>query len=405
MEPSVIAKDDRGHPKVLLVATVSSTLWAFYRHLPVFLRDRGIQMDLAAADGPELGWFSSEYDVQCHALPLTRSISPVKDWRAIRLLAEIVRNGQYDIVHGMSPKGGLIAMKAAQAAGVTRRVYSLLGLPAETAKGFLRWLLVQAEQSTISTATTVLAVSDSLRQRICQTGGVDPDRIHVLGDGTSCGIDLDRFSRTNEVIAKGVELRRELDLPGDAFVIGFAGRIVRDKGIDDLVRAFQKVAESCANAYLLLVGDFEPGRGRIESDTQTVIEGHNRIRRVPFTWDLVPYYEAMDLVALPSYREGFPYLLLEAAAMNLPTVASRATGCVDATIDGETGLLVNVGDVDELANALERLIADEPLRQRLGEAGRARVETLFSEQRLLEKHWRLYTTLMENENRAPIGSM
>lgn len=91
--------------------------------------------------------------------------------------------------------------------------------------------------------------------------------------------------------------------------------------------------------------------------------------------------------------------------MNLPTVASRATGCVDATIDGETGLLVNVGDVDELANALERLIADEPLRQRLGEAGRARVETLFSEQRLLEKHWRLYTTLMENENRAPIGSM
>ena len=381
--------------RICLVASIPTTLLAFYRGLIRALRDAGYEVGVACSPAPDLPKLAQLVGEQhTHAVPIARRITPAADVRSVVALARILRRQRYDLVHAHTPKGGLIGLAAAALAGVPARVYTVHGLASETERGLRRRLIETAERVSCRLAHRVLAVSPSLRELLAQRCICATEKVTILASGSACGIDLARFDPTPALRAEGRRLRAELGIPADATLIGFVGRLVPDKGIHTLVAAFAALAERFSDLWLLIVGDLEPHRGQLDERTLQTLATHPRIRRLPFTDTIERCYAAMDLLVLPTRREGFGLVLLEAGVLGLAVVATRVTGCVDAVVDGQTGLLVPPDDPTALARAVERLVTDVQLSQRLGAAARRRVETEFSQQRLIDAHLSLYAELL-----------
>jgi len=299
-----------------------------------------------------------------------------------------------DIIHAHTPKGGLIGMISSWLARIPNRVYTVHGLVLETAKGLRRGVLWLAEWLSCKLATQVLAVSPSLRQCVINEGICPAEKISVLGSGSVCGIDLKRFSPNESFLSTRAKTRAEYHIPDDAIVIGFLGRLVFDKGIKTLVKAFEKLQQKVSKSYLLLVGNFETVRDSLDDETvQKIKDNAHIVYNNEFVSDVLPFYAAMDIVTLPSRREGFGLTLIEAAALELPTVGTKVTGCVDAVVDGVTGLLVEVDNSEELYQGMLKLAQDSELRKKLGRQGRERVEAIFDSTMMIDRYINLYEKL------------
>ena len=238
-----------------------------------------------------------------------------------------------------------------------------------------------------------------MRERLCADGLARPSDVRVLGAGSANGVDVRRFSP--ERIRLRDEFRTKHRITADAIVIGFVGRLTRDKGVNELVRAFVAVHEHNREAVLLLIGDYED-RDRPAAQAIRTISAHPRIRHVGFQSDVIPGMAAMDIFALPTHREGLGNVLLEAAALGLPTITTDATGARDAILAGITGVQVPVGDADALAQALLKLARDPALREQMGHAGRAWVCENFDQRDIWQRQIREYRTLAAAVLNAPI---
>jgi glycosyltransferase involved in cell wall biosynthesis len=279
-------------------------------------------------------------------------------------------------------------------AGISHRVYTMHGLVLETCAGSKRKLLWLAEWLTCKLATQILVVSPSLREQVLEQKLCSAEKIKILGDGTACGIDLAKFKTNKKTAASGRQIREKLNIPEDAIIIGFVGRIVPDKGIETLVDSFVKLQHRVANVHLLLIGRLETIRESLRQETLDTIKSNDNIHPVGQVGNPIPFYAAMDIVVLPSRREGFPYVPLEAGALELPVIATRVTGCVDAVVDNVTGLLVDVDDEEQLAEAILKLAQDTELRNKLGRQGRERVRRFFDSKRLIAEHISLYEKIL-----------
>ena len=189
-------------------------------------------------------------------------------------------------------------------------------------------------------------------------------------------------------------IRAARQIPGDALVVGFVGWLVADKGINELIEAFTTLAEKRKNLYLLMIGADGGARDPLPERTLTAIREHPQIVHAGLVDDPTPYYAAMDVCTLPTLREGYPYAVLEAAAMGVPMVATRVTGCVDGVVDGETGLLIEPRSAPPLRDAIEALLGDDERRRRMGEAAARRVVMSFGSERLVGEHLKLYRSLL-----------
>jgi len=238
------------------------------------------------------------------------------------------------IVDASTPKAGLLSGVAAWLARVPCRVYTLRGLRLETATGLKRALLWVTEWISCKCAHRVVCVSPSLRARAIGLKLVGDSKAIVLGEGSG-GVDIRRFSPAGRESAETQSLREKLGIAANALVIGFVGRLVRDKGIRELIEAFQGLNRKQPGLQLLLVGDFEQG-DPVEPEIRRFIESSPAMIRPGFVSDTAPYYGLMDVLALPTYREGFPGVPLEAQASGVPVVTTTATGAVDSVVDGET---------------------------------------------------------------------
>ena len=369
-------------PRVVHVTTVPDSL-IFLRGQGAFLRDHGWELRVISAPGSRLDAFARDEGVECRAVPMERRITPLADLRALTHLVLELRESRPDIVHASTPKGGLLGTIAGRLAGVPTCVYHMRGLPLATATGWRRELLRTTERVSCALAHHVLCVSSSLRtvaiaERICA-----PDSIEVLGSGSGQGVEArTRFDPERDPGARR-RIRSELGIDEDAFVIGFVGRLVRDKGIVELAGAWDTLKTSLPSARLLLVGGPEP-RDPVPPEVLEALQADPRVATVGFREDTPAIYAAMDVLALPTYREGFPNVALEAASMGLPVVASKVTGCVDAVVDGETGLLVPPHDADALAIALQRYASSATLRREHGALARQRVLREFSRELVWE---------------------
>lgn len=354
---------------------------------------------MASAPGPLLYEISSSEGATSLAIPMEREFRPFEDMVSLWRLYRTMRTARPEVVDVSTPKAGLLGSVAAVLAGVPCRVYTMRGLRLETTAGFKRAALWATEWIACWCSHRVVCASPSLRARAVGLNLVSPAKARILEKGSG-GVDARRFSLSTRSLRETEDLRGTLGIPRDVPVVGYVGRLVKDKGIRELVEAFQRLRATYPTLRLLLVGDFEPG-DPVEPEVRRYIEVGPSIVRPGVVGDTAPYYPLMDVLALPTYREGFPGVPMEAQASGVPVVTTTATGAVDSILDGVTGLLVPVGDAIALANAISKLLADPVLRVHMGNAGRARVERDFRVEAIWSAMADLYRDLMEEKLDPP----
>lgn len=371
---------------MLFVLTAAMAAPRMLRGQCRYWASRGYEVTVATAPGTDLEAFGRSEGVKTATVPLARRPSLLADLWALFRLWRLMRRLRPAVVEAGTPKAGLLGVLAARLACVPVVFYALHGLRPETARGPLRWFLLGCERLTTSLADETICVSRSLRRRARELGALASNRGVVLGAGSANGVDLQRL--------RGAPTRGRDAVP----VVGFVGRFARDKGIGELLEAFLSLKGRFPTLRLLLVGDVEPGDPPTD-EQHRMIEARDDVECPGFVDDAAPYYAAMDVLALPSRREGLPQVVLEAAARCRPTVACRATGSVDAVEHGVTGLLTPPDDARALAEALGALLDDAVLRERMGIAARARVESEFRPADLWEQKAALLERAAERARR------
>lgn len=303
------------------------------------------------------------------AAPIERKISPLNDLRALFHLFRLFKSNRFDAVHSVTPKAGFLAMLAGFLARVPVRIHTYTGQVWVTRRGIAREFLKLMDRLIGLFATHVLIDSPSQREFLLAQGVVSSGKSSVLGKGSISGVDTARFKPDPQLRA---ELRRQLGYGDGDIVFLYLGRVNRDKGMPDLAAAFVRVtaAPNSGSARLLVVGPDE-------DDTRALMlavlgKAGAQARFVDFADRPQDYMAAADVFCLPSYREGFGSVVIEAAACGVPAVASRIYGLTDAVADGVTGILHAPGDIDALATAMKQLAVDPKLRRKLGEAARQR---------------------------------
>jgi len=401
METMNASEIQRNHGNTMLLAVTTPLSWVFYKGLIGHLRTTGFQPILVSSPGANLAATSEEEGVPSIAVPMEREIAPLKDLISLFKLYRKIRQTCPELIDAGTPKAGLLVGIAGWMARVPCRVYSLNGLRLETATGLKRSVLWLTEWLTCACANRVLCISPSLRDRAVALKLVPREKTTVLEKG-GCGVNLEHFGRKNPLSADVKTLRHQVGIPEGAPVIGFVGRFVKDKGIRQLVEAFIVLRNTHPELRLLLLGDFETG-DPVEPDVRRYIESNSAIIRPGFVSDSAAFYALMNVLVLPTYREGFPQVALEAQASGIPVVTTTATGAVDSVIHGVTGTLVPVGDSDELAAAIEKLLGDPDLCSRLGKAGHEWMKRDFRTEVIWRGKVSLYRELISETASARLG--
>lgn len=320
-------------------------------------------------------------------MPIRRKVAPAADLSTLLRLIVLFRRERYSAVSSVTPKAGMLAMLAAAMAGVPLRTHIFTGQVWATRTGWKRRLLKAADRLIARLATHVLADSPSQRDFMAAEGIAAAEKIHVLGNGSICGADGERF-RPDADRRAGV--RRAHGIPEEAVVFLFLGRLNRDKGVLDLADAFAALDNPAA--WLLVVGPDEAGlRGDLEARLGAALE---RTRFIGYTDRPEDFMAAADVFCLPSYREGFGMVIIEAAAAGIPAIGSRIYGVTDAIEENVTGLLHRAGDAGELAGRMASLAGDAVRRRAMGEAARVRALRLFSREAVTQAWVDFYRQLL-----------
>ncbi|MES2771472.1 MAG: glycosyltransferase family 4 protein [Pseudomonadota bacterium] len=323
---------------------------------------------------------------------MAREIAPWRDLRALFQLWRCLISLRPSVVHSMTPKAGLLAMLAGLLAGIPLRFHTFTGQVWATKTGLARYLLKMIDRLVVAAATRVFADSVSQCRLLEHEAVVRLGGISVLGAGSVAGVDCVRFCPD---LSRRSELRAALGIAETVPVFLFVGRLVRDKGVVDLIEAFTKLISVHPDLVLWLVGPDEQGlQSRLQSSKTPCAQG---IRWIGATSEPERYMAAADILVLPSYREGFGSVVIEAAACGIPTIAYRIDGIVDAVVHGETGCLVPVGNVPALAEAMLQLAHHHEERQRLGQRGLARVNSDFRSEALTAAWLTFYQQVLHRE--------
>ncbi len=363
-----------------------------------FFRELGFHVTAIASPGPELWRAADSQQITARAIPIPREINPTRDLIALFRMHRVLRQIRPDIVNAGTPKAGLLGMLAARLSQVPVRIYTQRGLRLETVSGLKQRVLTLAERRACDSAHRVVCVSNSLRRQSLCRKLTTPEKAVVLANGSSSGVDAQRFGTPPQSnVLKS--LRERFRLPFGAPVVGFVGRLTRDKGIAELYRAVNQLRQSHPETRLLLVGEFEAG-DPVDAQTVQSLRQDARTSITGTVADASPFYHLMTVLGFPSFREGFPNAPLEAACAGVPSVAFAATGTVDAIQDEVTGALVPFGNVTLFANALKRYLDNSEIRLLHGRAAMRRATTEFAPQLIWTNLLTLYISLLRSNGMA-----
>ena len=352
------------------------------------LREAGFRVTLISSPGELLDRTAAREGVEVIGLPMERGMAPLADLVSLARLWWILLRLHPDLCEFSTPKAGFLGGMAAWMAGIPARVYMLRGLKLETSKGLKRRILLATERVAAGCAQVVLCNSQSMRREAVTLGVAEEAKMCMLGDGSSNGVDVERFS------PGASDVRERLNLPPDAPVVGFVGRLTEDKGVPELIEAFDTILKTEPRAHLLLVGWFDASEDALGVEWRERIARHPRIHSVGFVADTAPYFRAMDLMVLPTWREGFPNVVLEAAASGIPVITTLCTGSRDSVVPEVTGLLITPGYPEAISEAVLKLLGDRERRQRMGEAARNWVCAHYSDTRVLRLAVSFYQGLL-----------
>ncbi|AWB96148.1 glycosyltransferase family 1 protein [Agromyces badenianii] len=365
-----------GDRRVVVLGVTADVSLSLMRGFPEYLSAHGWKVHVVSSTGPRLTELGTSGEVTTHALKMAREPAPFADASSLVSWVRLLRRIRPDVVMVGTPKAGLLGLVAAVLTRVPVRVYHVRGLRLETTRGLARRVYTLLERIAFATSTTAIAVSSSLRDRLIDLRLAQGDQVVVLGRGSSNGVDTKRFRPADPSALRdaGAE-RARIGLAGVP-TVGFVGRLTRDKGLEVLAEACKRLADDGVDHQLLVIGDVEEAESRLVLDQlgaggyPPVVLGH-----VP---DTAPYYALMDVLCLPTFREGFPNVVLEASASGVPVVTTDATGAVDSVVDDVTGSIARVGDPVSLAAELARLLTNPERAKAMGQAGRELVVASYA---------------------------
>lgn len=372
------------HMKICNVVNIYFTIPYFLGNQLTYLTNKGHEIHLICSPAMQLPEYAQAHGCKYYEVLISRKFGIVSDLKSLISLYIFIKKSQFDIVCGHTPKAGMLSMIAAFFAGVKKRIYYRHGLVYETASGIKRKILIGCEKIASIFSTKVICVSPYLIEKSLEDKLTNPNKLTILGFGSSTGVDTEGVFNPNNINnSKKIGLRNDLKIPQNAIVLGFVGRMVNDKGIRELVDAFETLKGSYENIYLLIAGPLEERDGLTE-DLLIRINNDPRIRHVGLVEkDIQYYYANMDLLVLPTHREGLGMVLLEAQSMGVPVLATSNTGARDALIDGVTGMYIDLNPV-KIAQKIEMYIVNSDLRSNHSKNARIFVQERFN-QRLVWK--------------------
>jgi glycosyltransferase involved in cell wall biosynthesis len=347
-----------------------------------------------SSDGPCFDDMLKEQGVRGVKISMTRKITPLADLKALFALIKLFRKEKPFIVHSHTPKAGILAMLASWITKVPHRIHTVAGMPLLVAHGWKRKVLICVERLTYACATNVYPNSSAMKDLIVKMNLAKSDKLKVIGNGSSNGIDTSYFN-PNSIPKTKSEIRKDLSLNDNDFVFVFIGRIVGDKGINELVRAFKKLIDECNNCKLLLVGSMEKDLDPINKRTEAYINESNNIIYFGSQKDVRPYLIAADAFVFPSYREGFPNVIMQAGAMGIPSIVTDINGCNEIVIPDINGVIIPTHDVLALYESMKRFLLNPECVESMGKNCRELItsryergslwESLLKEYRCLER--------------------
>ena len=348
---------------------------------------------MASSDGPELEEVKNREQCPHQVISMTRSITPFRDLQALYQMYRFLKKERPEIVHSHTPKAGLIAMLAAKMAGVPHRIHTIAGLRFMTASGLQRRILVWMEKLTAGAANHVWPNSPSLKDYLLNHRLVNRKKMEVIGKGSSNGINLSRFNRSSLDPGRLKMILEQTGFDPQLKYLLCIGRIVRDKGIEELTKAFTSLATGDANVRLVLVGSFEDDLDPVSPETRNILHTHPQIILTGWS-DAVEYYLSFaTLLVHPSHREGFPNVLMQAGAMHCPVICSSIEGNIDIIEHQETGLLFPAKSEEELGATIRRALTHPEQMQLYADANENRIRTWFEQvavhRLILEKYRQL----------------
>ena len=348
--------------KLIRITTVPISLKYLIKGQMRFMKENGFDVKMMSADGEEREEIVKNEDCEHIILPLTRKITPIEDLKAVINLYKFLIKEKPSIVHTHTPKAGIVGMLASYLAKVPNRLHTVAGLPLLEANGFKRMVLNFVEKLTYSCATKVYPNSYGLKNIILENNFANKNKLKVIANGSSNGIDTSYFNAEIFSEEEKQYFKNELKIQKDDFVFIFVGRIVGDKGINELVNAFDKLSKEYMKVKLLLVGPLEEELDPLQEKTKHIINTNEQIISVGYQNDVRPYFAMANALIFPSYREGFPNVVMQAGAMGLPSIVSNINGCNEIIEDNVNGLIIPVKNRVELYNAMIKVLSDTSMK-------------------------------------------
>jgi glycosyltransferase involved in cell wall biosynthesis len=317
-------------------------------------------------------------------IEMTRKITPLKDLRSLINLIFFLIKEKPLIIHSHTPKAGILAMLASKIANVPIRLHTVGGLPLMEETGRKKKLLEVVEKLTYSLSTFIFTNSSGLYKHILENNYISRNKIKVIGNGSSNGVDVNYFSPSQVSENQKLELKSSLGILEDDFTFVFVGRIVTDKGINELVAAFNNISLYSKPLKLLLVGEQESDLDPLHKSTLEILTKNDQIIQVGFQRDIRPYLAISNVLVFPSYREGFPNVVMQAGAMGLPAIASDINGCNEIITHGENGILIPKKNTAKIEIALLLLKNNEKLYEKLKSNARYMIASRFERKVICE---------------------
>lgn len=361
--------------KIIRITTVPGSLNTFCRGLLRMLQeDEGYEVVAVSSPGPRLDEVAEREGVRTVAVPMERHISPLKDLKSLWRLIRVFRKERPTMVHSMTPKAGLLSMMAAWLTRVPVRVHTFTGLVFPTAKGLTQKILILTDRITCACATHVIPEGEGVKNDLINYR-ITKKPLKVLGHGNVRGIDLEHYNpELPEVKAEAAKIRKD-----GVFTFVFVGRLVGDKGINELVEAFERLNGEYAATRLLLLGLEESELDPLRPATLSKIRSNNSIEAVGRQNDVRPWLVASDVFVFPSYREGFPNVVIEAGAMYLPSIVTDINGSNEIVIDGKNGIIIPSHNAAALYESMKQMMEHSELRESLAVNARPLVSSRYEQ--------------------------
>ena len=381
--------------KICVVITASSHLWGLYRDQFLYLQKNGFDVTAIAAPGPEHEVLKN-HGITTVAIPMKKTPAPLYDLLSLFRFVFFFLTHRFDVVSVSTPKASLLAGLGAFLTLQKKIIFTLRGRAYENKTGLSRKFFEVIDRIICAMSDSVFSISYELMDDFVSKGICHQDKIFVIGSGSSNGVDLSRFTRTEALVTKAKAVRDELCIPMNAICVLYSGRIRKDKGINELVEAFLEVSKLSNIVHLLIQGSID-SIDPLKPEVLSEIENNPLIHRADWCEDVEKYFAAADIFAFPSHREGFGNVAIEASSMELPVVAFDVVGCRESVQDGETGILCKKIDSQCLAEKLLYLIDNSDVRYAMGKKGRARVEREFQSTKIWDDLILIYRRLASSD--------